>query len=569
MNLPPEFDRIYFTEDGKASEGRMRFAQQGVGWKSSATNKTITIPSDQIQRFQLVRAARKYQLRITVASQPTPFKFDNFDRDVHDRLRDTIRSLYHLTLDALELSVRGWNWGSTEVEHDHLVFKVANKLLFELPFAEISNVNAGKNEVAVEFAAADLREGAAVDQLVECRFHVPGTAPAENDDGVDVEGDGNANGDNEDGEGGSTRQSAAEYLSEVIKSKAELDVEKSDTIVAFKELPFLTPRGRYDVDMFKDFFRLRGKSYDYKIKYSNIKQLFLLPKPDEIHTYFVIGLDPPIRQGQTRYAYLVLHFVVEDEMSVELNLTDEQIQNEFNGRLTKVHDALTYKVVSDVFSQLSTVSVIGGLRGSARSAPAFKCSYKANDSLLYVHDDFLVLLPKPANVIAIRDITSVTFARVGASLRTIDMLISVRAGGSGGDVQLTNIPREDHAAIADLLAHKAVKVKNELAEEAAPAAYMDLDDDDDDDDEGDSGRRVRSDGDDDDDESPDEDFVAESESDVNEEFNSDYSSDSGDDGGDPAAAAARKANRGAKKRSKERRGGDDGAPASKKRRTDK
>lgn len=35
-----------------------------------------------------------------------------------------------------------------------------------------------------------------------------------------------------------------------------------------------------------------------------------------------ISLDPPLRQGQTRYPYLVLEFSKEEEVDVELNLTE-------------------------------------------------------------------------------------------------------------------------------------------------------------------------------------------------------------------------------------------------------
>lgn len=47
--------------------------------------------------------------------------------------------------------------------------------------------------------------------------------------------------------------------------------------------------GRYNIDMYQDFLRLRGKTYDYKILYSNIIKLFLLLKPDEMHVMFVVS----------------------------------------------------------------------------------------------------------------------------------------------------------------------------------------------------------------------------------------------------------------------------------------
>jgi len=46
------------------------------------------------------------------------------------------------------------------------------------------------------------------------------------------------------------------------------------------------------MEMFASFLRLHGKTHDYKIKYSSIVKTFLLPKPDDIHYYFVVCFLP-------------------------------------------------------------------------------------------------------------------------------------------------------------------------------------------------------------------------------------------------------------------------------------
>jgi structure-specific recognition protein 1 len=70
--------------------------------------------------------------------------------------------------------------------------------------------------------------------------------------------------------------------------------------------------------------RLRGKTYDYRVTYQQIKRLFLLPKPDDIHSQLIVNIDPPIRQGQTRYPYLVMQFAKDEMMELDLNL-DESV----------------------------------------------------------------------------------------------------------------------------------------------------------------------------------------------------------------------------------------------------
>jgi structure-specific recognition protein 1 len=140
---------------------------------------------------------------------------------------------------------------------------------------------------------------------------------------------------------------------ENVKSKLELGQLTSENIVQFQEVLCLTPRGRYNIDMFQDFLRLRGKSYDYKIMYSSIIKLFLLLKPDEVHVMFVIGLDPPLRQGQTKYPFLVFQFVRDEEIDVDLNIDEETLKEKYEGKLQKSFDAPTYEIVSTVFRALT------------------------------------------------------------------------------------------------------------------------------------------------------------------------------------------------------------------------
>lgn len=80
--------------------------------------------------------------------------------------------------------------------------------------------------------------------------------------------------------------------------------------------------GRYDIKVFQSFFQLHGKTFDYKIPMSTVLRMFVLPHKDSRQMFFVVSLDPPIKQGQTRYHFLVLLFGQEDETSIELPFTE-------------------------------------------------------------------------------------------------------------------------------------------------------------------------------------------------------------------------------------------------------
>lgn len=217
---------------------------------------------------------------------------------------------------------------------EDLAFLVSNKTAFEVPMKYVANSNiAGKTEVSLEFAPSTDKKpgkGRGFDELVEMRFYVPGVVERSASDNEDGE---KKDDDDED------EQSAAQVFHEAVRDRAEIGQGiMGESIVLFEDVLVITPRGRYDIDMFTDFMRLRGKTYDYKILYSQISRLFLLPKADDVHVQFIvrllaqrlapphrlpqIGLEPPIRQGQTKYPYLVTTFSREQELEIDLALDE-------------------------------------------------------------------------------------------------------------------------------------------------------------------------------------------------------------------------------------------------------
>lgn len=162
---------------------------------------------------------------------------------------------------------------------------VSNRTAFELPLNHVANSNiAGRTEVSLEFAGSSKSTAkVAGDEMVEIRFHVPGVmTKVKGSDAGSQKSDAE---DNEEEE----ETSAAQAFHDAVKDKAEIGQVIGDIILSFEEVLVLTPRGRYDVDMFPDFLRLRGKTYDYKIVYTSISKLFLLPKDDQ-HVLFIVSL---------------------------------------------------------------------------------------------------------------------------------------------------------------------------------------------------------------------------------------------------------------------------------------
>ncbi|KAG0206332.1 FACT complex subunit [Mortierella sp. GBA30] len=516
-----QFDDIYL---GLAPElGLLRLAQSGLGWKARQGDGLFTVRDADLKRTTWLRAARNFQLRIQLRDGRI-VKFDGFQRDDYEKLKDIIKANYGLQLETKEMSVKGWNWGETDFTSGNLVFSVQNKEMFEIPLNEVTNTSlTAKHEVMIELGGPDGEGGShkdrnkKADQLVEMRFYVPGTKA-------------------QDGEG--EEESAANVFYNLIKNEADIgDAAPGDGIVLFSDTLCLTPRGRYDIDMFPTFLRLRGKTTDYKIAYTSIIKLFLLPKPDDVHVLFVIGLDPPLRQGQTRYPFLVFQFVREEETDVTLNLDEDTIATKYEGKLEKKYETRTYEVVSTLFKALTgrRVTIPSEFFKSYHNQSAIKCSMKANEGVLYPLDKSFLFIPKPPTFIPHSEIGSVTFSRVGGTAssasRTFDLKFNMK---SGVDYSFSSINREEYANLNEFLQSKKIKTKS--MEDESTGRYVEMADESDS--EEDTGKRKRKSivqdfgGDDDEGESsPDEDFVAdESESDVAEEFDENVS-DSGGSGG--------------------------------------
>lgn len=77
--------------------------------------------------------------------------------------------------------------------------------------------------------------------------------------------------------------------------KANIRNVSGDSIVTISEVPLQVPRGRYTVDIYENFMKFHGSTFNYKIENKHIEKAFLLPKPDDVHMVFVLALKQSVR----------------------------------------------------------------------------------------------------------------------------------------------------------------------------------------------------------------------------------------------------------------------------------
>jgi len=262
----------------------------------------------------------------------------------------------------------------------------------------------------------------------------------------------------------------AELMQQKIMQTASIRKTTGDILVEFEQSKgtFLTPRGRYAIELYDWFLRLRGQKYDYKIKYDDINRLFLLPKPDEVHMAFVIALDKPIRQGQQRYQYLVLQATKEPD-EVTVNLGEEELQKEYGGELQPVMRGSQANLVAKTFKVIARKKVfIPGKFANANQQACVKCALRANEGLLYPLEKQFVFIHKPPILIRFNEVESVEFQRYAGgqgSTRNFDLCVNLKASATPAasgvkEYTFMGIDRSDYAGLYNFLSGKKIKIKN-------------------------------------------------------------------------------------------------------------
>ncbi|GAV03684.1 hypothetical protein RvY_14074 [Ramazzottius varieornatus] len=505
MNLDNmEFSGASVETRGVLVPGRLSLNNQGLVFRNSKTGKSIIVPPSEWEKTIWMRIAGSYGLKIFTKSGPM-YRFAGFKDSDFESLSRFLKKNYQKELKEEDKSIKGWNWGSIKFNGDVMSFQVDRQTAFDLPLSYVQNCTTGKNEAVLEFHP---NEDASV-ALMEMRFYIPQEG---------AEGD------------------PLESFHQNVIEKADMVQATGDALMSLNEVPCLTPRGRYELKVYPTFLQLHGKTFDYKITYSSVLRIFILPHSDGRQMFFVLSLDPPIKQGQTRYPFLVLNFKKdEDPIEVELEITEKELKDKYDGRLEKHLSGQTYEVLGRVMKGLVNrkITVPGSFKGVSGSCVA--CSYKAAAGLLYPLDRGFIYVHKPAIYVRFDEISAVNFARGGGNTRSFDFEIETR---NGLVHTFSSIQKEEYYKLFDFVNGKDLKVKNRGdKEEVSGRQKMEEFVDSDEDTEHDAYlQRVKNEANSrDDEDEEDEDFKPEGEeSDVAEEFDSEASeTDEEEEGADP------------------------------------
>nr|CAG4637664.1 EOG090X02Z1 [Chydorus sphaericus] len=432
--------------------GRLKLTDQSIVFKNSKTGKVEQISANDIELVNWQRLSGAWGLRVFLRSGAL-HRYGGFKDSDQDKLAKFFLNTYKKDMLEKELSVKGWNWGRADFNGSSMAFSVGSHTAFEIPLGNVSQCTTGKNEVTLEFHQND----DAPVSLMEMRLFIQSS------------------------EGG---DDAVEAFQKQVMPKASVISATGDAIAIFREVQCLTPRGRYDIKVFQTFIQLHGKTFDYKIPSQTVLRLFLLPHKDGRQMFFVISLDPPIKQGQTRYHFVVLLFNKDEETSFEIPMSEEELKEKFEGRLSRECNGSTYEVMSTIMKAMVNrkITIPGNFTGHS-GTPAVGCSVKAAAGYLYPLERGFIYVHKPPIHIRFEEIASVNFARGGGSTRSFDFEVETK---NGVVHTFSSIEKEEYNRLYDFINTKKLRVKNtgrsekgshaddfgDSDEEEAPDAYL-------------------------------------------------------------------------------------------------
>eukprot|EP01025_Chloroclados_australasicus_P005622 TRINITY_DN11737_c0_g1_i2.p1 TRINITY_DN11737_c0_g1~~TRINITY_DN11737_c0_g1_i2.p1 ORF type:complete len:463 (-),score=68.58 TRINITY_DN11737_c0_g1_i2:306-1694(-) len=236
------------------------------------------------------------------------------------------------------------------------------------------------------------------------------------------------------------------------------------------------------MEIHKSALNLLGQTSDFKIRYSSIGRIFLLPKPAQNQTLVALSVDPAIRKGQTLYPFILCQFDNSSNSSIELKIEEEDFQRINAGldekrKLQRSYSHPTYECLARIIKSMAKVKVSkpGSFMAHDNMSSCIRCSYRADDGYLYFLEHVCIFVHKPVFLIAFEEVASVEFHRQGgmlaASAKTFDFSIRMN-WASDTEYTFRGIQKEEYQRVFRFIQEKGLKIENFDSARGGPAAGL-------------------------------------------------------------------------------------------------
>ena len=438
------YNSIRVPGRGGGGDGSLRVDATGLSWRKQMAGgggaRVVAVETERIDSIDWVRLnVKAYMLVVRMKDEEEPpVRFVGFRESDKTGLAELLGGV---RLDDVDVTAAGHSWGELRLAGERtLEFSAGGQRAFELALSDVSKVTVPRTntDVELEFHHDDTAQER--DSLIMASFHVP------------LE---NAYVDGEDD------YSPAAVLAKIVSERADIGQGDNGSPIAVFEAGCLVPRGRFTVEMYQGFMRLLGATAEFKVQYSSLYRMFILPKASNMtQTYCIMSLDPPIRKGLTHYPHVMFLFNDKDTLHTELDVEDEVFDaiNEKNGnKLERSYEGPLWEVFGKCLRGLSgsKLTRLGSFR-SHNDGPAVRCSMKADQGYLYTLEKCFFYLEKPPTLIPYEDVAYAEFTAFGGAARTIDLNVSLKEDNTV--YQFRGIAKEEHGNLSDFLSERNVKV---------------------------------------------------------------------------------------------------------------
>lgn len=176
----------------------------------------------------------------------------------------------------------------------------------------------------------------------------------------------------------------------------------------------------------------------------------------------MISLDPPLKQGNTRYPYLTIQFHKDDEIDIELEIENpEDFKKKYGDKINKEMSGPLFQVFTACLKNIASTKIhtTGDSWSNLNSRhPCMTCSYKANLGALYPLEKAFMYVVKPRPIyIRFEDIQHVLFAHGGK--KNFEFQITLRSGEMK-NCNFESIDREDYPRLFKFCQQKKIRIKN-------------------------------------------------------------------------------------------------------------
>lgn len=426
---------------GFQDQGIFKASKELFGWKNKRTNATYHYRPEEVMKAEWIQTSSEedsYQLRVFTREKNDCIHFTGFRAEDYGVISGHFEKNYGIGLEVREQCTKGINWGDLSIQNDTICLSNDDKVMMYFPSINVSQIALpSKSELVLEFnEGVSASEGC--DDIMEIRLFVP---------------------NQESSMDGRSSTSAEKLRSDMIKLTGIGSSGSMDKVCRWNDIHLLVPRGRFEIEVLVNCLKLHGKSFDYTILFQSVSRLFLLPRPGVSLVNLVVALETPMRQGNTKYPFVVMQFDTQQDENIEmpLNLSEREIQR-FSG-LAPVMTGKFWDLVTRILKSLTGNSII--VPGDFRSASQYhciRCSYKAQDGLLYPLNRSFIFITKPVILVRFDDVLNIEFSRTGGNqTRFFELTITIKGGG---EYSFTSIDKAEYNPLINFLQEKNIRIKN-------------------------------------------------------------------------------------------------------------